>query len=132
MSILAWTIIAFGVVLFITRSKRASKFAAVLILVGTIYLIYTLFTYQEPRDRFIEENQISIYDYTIADGNLRAFPWYGEDQENYYIIKPAIFYSYPKDNNCPGFAEKNLESWCAESLLHIMSCYNEDPETCFE
>lgn len=122
-------IIGFGILLFITRSRTALKIAVIFILVGVAWLVYTQITYVHPLDAFLERESVEITQKTISNGDLNAFPWYGENSSTYYIVHPSFYYSIPKNNPCVNFDKKNKETWCGNA--QTPRCFDEqNPSEC--
>ena len=127
-----WAIISFGILLLMIRTKIGQKFIALFVIFVAVVTIVSIFrTSEDPMDTFIKEKSVTITSKTISGGRVTEFPWFGNDNTQYYIIYPAIYYSTPKDSSCIGFDPKERKSWCSEKDQFIPKCYFDDQSKCY-
>ncbi len=80
------------------------------ILLVVIYVMILMVVHEmrpDPHEVLIKENQIFI-----LSSDKSKFPLFGEDDQWYYFIYPALHYKTRKNSSCAEFVPHVRETWC--------------------
>jgi len=129
MSLIVIIIIAFGVLLFLSRTHigRVILFLLFILFISNIVWI-TLFE-KEPAQKFVDDYSLTIEKKTPDENYLDSYPWYASDEENFYVIYPGLYRIIPKDNDCSGFEAYEVKTWCKDFDKQY-KCFPGEEDSC--
>jgi len=114
MVMLGTSIVIFGVLLLLIRTKIGQILLLLYILLLGINLLFLAFE-KEPHIQFMEDNNLLV-DRAKRDFDDKGAPWYhASDGSNYYYLVPGFYRVMSKDNECRGFSRFDINTWCIES-----------------
>lgn len=88
----------------------------VLLIIG--WVAWDIF-YVPPRDRFIEENNLTL---TGQQATQVGPGIYAENTTHYFLLFPANYHKIAINNNCKGFYKLNKDTWCGDEAF-FPTCY---------